>query len=290
MKKLFKNKVLSSLLAIVVVLSIFFGVLNAVRTKSTWAENICRIVFTPVQEGAYKLSSSVSSFFGSFGDKDKLQEEIEKLKQENSILKQQVDKNNLFKTENEELRRILTLKNAYPELEYQAAEVVGRNPSEWLSIMTIDKGTAAGIDVNDVVVSADKMLVGKITDVGSNWAKVTLVTDPSNSIGSMILRSGEMGVISGERLSDGSSVCKLLYLSKNADIVVGDSVETSGLGGVYPKGITIGRVTEIKADLQSISQYAVVETGADIENIKKVLVVTNDFSVVETVEPEITEE
>ena len=94
MKKLFKNKVLSSLLAIVVVLSIFFGGLNAVRTKSTWAENVCRVVFTPVEKFTFKMSSSITSFFENFGDKDQLQKEIEKLKQENSILKQQVNKNN----------------------------------------------------------------------------------------------------------------------------------------------------------------------------------------------------
>ncbi len=274
MGKIFKNKIAVLLIGITVSVSVILGVINAFRTKSTIIENIAMVTVTPIQNVFSWMGDNISGFFARFGDIEDLRAENEKLKGENRKLAQEKRKIQGMKTENDELRKLLELDKAYPENEMVAAEVVSRSTSNWYENFTIDKGTANGLKIGQCVVTADNVLVGRISDIGSTWARVTVVTDPSHSAGAMVIRSGDLGVIEGEAALAESGKCRLSFISKNNDIVIGDYLETSGLGGVYPKGIEIGRVVELKSDVQSISQYAVVEISVNIENISKVMIIT----------------
>ncbi len=274
MRKTFRNKTGFWLIVTVVVLSIAIGVFNA-ASDVTFLEDAVQIVFTPVQKLFTNIGNSVSGFFDYFADKEKLQEEITRLKYENSNLKTQLNESEASKLENEQLRKLLNLKSGNTKFDLETAEVIARNPSNWYDTLTIDKGAANGIALNQPVISAGNSLVGRISEVGTTWSKVTLLTDPEHAVGSQVLRSGEYGICEGEGSLSSNGGCRLSFVSKNANIIAGDTVITSGLGGIYPKGLVIGKIQKIKPDIQGISQYAVISPEADFKDIRAVFVIKN---------------
>lgn len=275
MKRIFGNKIFILLLSITVSVSVIAGVINATKTKSTFMGNVAMVTITPIQNACTWVGRKVSEFFGYFESMDKIKAENKKLKSDNK--KHNADKQRIEQLgkENNELRSMLALAEANPELELTAAEVVSRSASNWYEGFIIDKGSADGLKIGQGVITAENVLVGRISDIGSTWARVTAVTDSGHSVGARIIRSGDLGIVEGDASLSESGQCRLSFISKNNDIVVGDYLETSGLGGVYPKGIEIGKVVEIKSEVQGISQYAVVDISVDIENASKVMVIRN---------------
>lgn len=276
MRKFFGNKIILLLTVITISVSVILGVINATRTKSTFMENVALVTVTPIQNGFSWIGRKVTNFFGYFGSFDDLKAENEKLKTENTKLKQENRRAEGFEKENKELRKLLELNDAYPEFSLTAAEVVSRSASNWYENFTIDKGTADGLKIGQGVITTNNVLIGRISDIGSTWAKVTTVTDPSHNAGAKVVRSGEMAVVEGDSSLADKGECRLSFISKNGDIVVGDYIETSGLGGVYPKGIEIGKVAKIESDVQGISKYAIIEITVDVNSISKVMVITDN--------------
>ncbi len=274
MRRTFKHKTGFWLIATAVILSVAIGVFNA-ASDVTFLEDAINVVFTPVQKLITNASNSVSGFLGYFADKEKLHQEIERLKTENFNLKTQIVENEASKLENEQLRKLLNLKSANTQFELETAQVIARNPSNWYNTLTIDKGAADGIALNQPVISAGNSLVGRVGEVGTTWSKVILLTDTEHAAGAEVLRSGEYGICEGEGDISSNGGCRLSFVSKNANIIVGDTVITSGLGGIYPKGLVIGKIQKIRPDIQGISQYAVISPEADFKNLQAVFVIKN---------------
>lgn len=277
MFNIFKNKAAFWLIITVLILSIAIGVFNATKSEVSIVENALGIVISPAQKFFTSIGNGVSGFLKYFSSKEKLQAEIEKLKKENADLKQQVIKNESGYIENEQLRKLLNLKSGNTEFELETAEVIARSPSNWYNVLTIDKGVADGVALNQPVVSSGNVLIGRISEVGTTWSKITLLTDPDHAAGTQVLRSGEYGICEGDSALTAEGSCKLSFVSKNANIIVGDTVVTSGLGGIYPKGLVVGKIQKIRPDIQGISQYAVVKPEADFKNLKAVFVIKNAF-------------
>lgn len=279
MKKLFKNRCVFGLIVVVIVLSIVIGVVNAVNSDVKFTENVFQVIITPVQGLLTKAGSGVSGFFGYFSNVDKLKNEVARLEKENKELESELNKSEISIRENEELRKLLGLKESYPELELETAEIVARDTINWYNTFTIDKGAVHGVAINQAVISVDKSLVGRICEVGTTWSKVMTITDPGHAAGAEIVRSGEYGIVEGDSTLEVDGNCRLSFVSKNANIIVGDKVVTSGLGGVYPKGLSVGKVLEIRPDVQGISQYAVISPDANIEKLKAVFIIKNDMDI-----------
>lgn len=279
MKKLFKNRCVFGLIVVVIVLSIVIGVVNAVNSDVKFSENVFQVIVTPVQNLLTKAGNGISDFFGYFSNIDKLKDEISSLKKQNAELESELNKSEISIRENEELRKLLALKEAYSDLELETAEIVAREPINWYSTFTIDKGAVDGIAVNQAVISVDKSLVGRICEVGTTWAKVITINDPGHAAGAEVVRSGEYGIVEGDSTLAVDGNCRLSFVSKNANIIVGDKIVTSGLGGIYPKGLFVGKVMEIRPDVQGISQYAVISPEINIDDLKAVCVVKNDMDI-----------
>lgn len=275
MKKFLKNRCVFGLIIFVLLVSVVVGIINAAKHDVPFTENAVQIVVTPVQKLFTNIGNGFSGIWTYFSDVDKIKAENKKLQSEKATLEAELDKAKISLNENEELRKLLEMKNAYPELEFMTAEIIARDPSNWYNTFTIDKGSIDGMALNQPVVSEDKTLVGRISEVGTTWSRVTTVTDPAHSVGAEVVRSGEFGIVEGEYSFSTSGTCRLTFISKNANIIVGDKIVTSGLGGIYPKGLTIGKVLEIRPDMQGISQYAVISPQAKVDKMRAVLVVLN---------------
>ena len=120
----------------------------------------------------------------------------------------------------------------------------------------------------------DDGLVGHITEVGATWSKAVLLTETASAVGGFIERSGVLGVVEGTYELRNEGVCRMVYIEPDSDIRVGDKVISSGIGGVYPRGLMIGKVTEIKMDEVSRTLTATVEPAANIDSVSKLMIIT----------------
>jgi rod shape-determining protein MreC len=149
-----------------------------------------------------------------------------------------------------------------------AAQVIGLDPTGWFRSVIIDKGAHAGIMVDMPVVNSSGV-VGRVVSVSPHYAKVLLLTDQNSAVDSLIQRSRDRGMVRGLK----RDVCALEYMIKTSDVRVGDIVVTSGLGGVYPKGIPIGEVTKVEDSPGDLFRHITVKPAVDFSRLEEVLVI-----------------
>lgn len=259
-------------LCVAVVILITMGITFV--TSGSASGSVVHTVLSPVQGFFSSVGDSVGGFFGFIGDMKNFQQENLELKDEVAALSAKILELEGYKQENERLRQLLDFKTAETRWDMVGCEVIAKEPGNWFYSFTIDKGTNDGIKVNDAV-TYGYGLVGKITEVGPDWAKVLTIIDVESSVGAIVTRTQSFAVCDGELSLADDGKCKLSFLSTDTSLVLGDSVVTSGLGGIYPEGILIGTVSDIKSDAMGYSQYAVIDTAVDFEKIREVMVIRN---------------
>jgi rod shape-determining protein MreC len=170
------------------------------------------------------------------------------------------------------LRDLLDLKKAFP-LETIAAEVVARDGTPWFRTLTLDRGSAAGIELNAAVMSPTGVL-GRVIAVGPRAARVQLLLDRDSGVAVLIERSRVTGVVSGQLGAESSAKNTLFmkYVSALADVAVGDRILTSGLDRIYPKGLVVGRVLAIGPSAGLFKEVQ-VSPSARFDQVELVLVV-----------------
>ncbi len=228
----------------------------------------------PFQTAGTYIKNGFKDFIDTFAKYDSLVHENEELRQQVSDLQAQVQENYFLETENDRLRKLLNLQESQIDFQYQDADVVGRATDGWASSLTLNVGTANGIQKKNIVLTGDG-LVGIITDVGLNWSTVTTVIDLQIGVGAMIESTHDIGVIEGATSLKPDGLCRLSYIDNNVSVSRGDIVKTSGLGGTYPKDIKIGTITDVITEQHGLSMYAVVKPFVDVLHVKRVFVITN---------------
>lgn len=263
-------------------LSVFIGLVAAVlvlmifsitaRQHSFFAQNIFNTLVSPVQKGVTAVADSVGGFFEFVGEMRQYKEENTRLAREYAALEKKYRESQDLRDENEKLSGLLELKeNDFENIKTTGARVVGWSSDNWFNYYTIDKGSLSGVKKKCMVVTEDG-LIGQINQVGLNWSRVITIIDSSSSVGARVVRTGDIALVVGDNMYEKDGLCKMTFINKEAQIVAGDIVETSGLGGVYAPGITIGRVKEIVTDSTGVDSYAVIEPMADLKNTHHVLV------------------
>jgi rod shape-determining protein MreC len=158
-----------------------------------------------------------------------------------------------------------------------AARVIGKDATNWFRTILIDKGANAGVARHMPVVTSEG-LVGRVIDVAPLAARVQLITDPESAVGCLVQRSRVTGVATGNL----AGMIRIRYLPHMADVVVGDRVTTSGMGGVFPKGIPVGRVARSSRPGGALFQETEVQPLVDFSRVEEVVVLTQpptrDFS------------
>lgn len=265
-----KNGILGIVITIVIL--ILLVIFSNGDTNSSFLENIASNLVMPIQNGMTYLKNKIGGNNTFFTDISKLKEENESLKQKNSELEQSLRELENVKSQNETLKEYLNLTQKYGEYKTISGYVINKDISNYSKTVVINVGTQDGVK-EDMTVIADKGLVGHVVSVTNNTAKVQTIIDTASSISCTMSTTKEAIVCKGTL--DDKSLLKAMYIPTDKNIVQGDSVETSGLGGIYPKGIHIGTVKKVTNTQNSTDRYALIETAVDFEKLDTVLVVTN---------------
>ena len=169
--------------------------------------------------------------------------------------------------ENTRLKSLLGFKQK-SGLRLVPARIIARSPDSWSSSATIDKGKYNGIRRGMVLISP-RGLLGRVVECSDNTSKILLINDPSLGVSSIVQRSRQEGLVNGTL----GSTLIMRYLPKDADIVNGDLIVTSGLSQTYPKGLLVGRVVNIGGDLSGLNRYAIIKPAVDCSAVEELLVI-----------------
>ena len=210
----------------------------------------------------------VTEIWRDYVDLRALREENKRLQLETTTLKRRLDQLQEQALETQRLERLLAMRQA-SQAEFLTARVVGKDATNWFKTILLDRGSLEGVRRNQPVLAPDG-LVGKVVEVTPTSARVQLLTDPVNAVGGLIQRTRVTGIVSGN-LGAGARV---RYLPLLADVVVGDEVVTSGMGGVFPKGILVGRITAVERRSGALFQEATLQPAVDLSRLEEVLILT----------------
>ena len=261
----------------IVLLTAYFGespggVLHALQKGTQEA-------LAPIESGASKALKPVRDLFGWFGDTLDAKSENEKLRDEVESLRRQVAENQTAKRDAEQLRALVDLHDSemFPTgTEPITARVIARSPTVWYSSIKIDRGSGDGVRVDQPVIAGGG-LAGKVTRVTGGTAEVTLITDASSAVSAQVMPEGASGIIKPEV---GQPEDLLLdFIERGRRVTTNATVITSGfvssrVESLFPRGIPIGRVTEVDLDEVELYQRVHVKPFADLRSIDYVQVLT----------------
>ena len=270
--KFFKSKVFIVLATVTVIIVTLMILSAAFNMSSNPVSGAVGVVTAPLQRGVTGIGNGIGTFLSTAIEMGQYKHLYEDSQNKISELEDSVREIDSLRNENDRLRALLEFKQRETSRQMVAAQVAGKNPDNWYSEILLSKGTTSGINIDNVVVT-DKGLVGCVTEVGPTWSKVTTVLDVSASVGCMLSRSGDTAMAEGDAELAQNGECSMNYISKDATVVVGDSVETSGIGSVYPAGIFIGKISGITPDLQGLYNKATIKTAVDFNALKEVMVI-----------------
>lgn len=276
--KLFSSKLFVWALALLLLCTVLMG-FNIATGKLSPLTNGAGAAVTPVQRAITTVSDFFSDMAGYFYRYNALQEENAELKARVQELEKAEREYYAAIDENTYLRELAGLKRKNAEFNYELAEVIGVSSDTITTTFTLSRGTADGIEVNDAVVTGDG-LVGYVSTVGLNFCEVKPVTDLSLKVGAVVSRTREVVVAEGSFDLAEEGLLRLSYLKNDSDVLVGDTVETSGYGGVFPKGLLIGTITEVLPESHGISTYAKIRPAVDLSALKKVYIIKS-FNITE---------
>lgn len=272
--KKYKNRMMVTLVAIILI--VIIGNTNKDRLNLTIFERAIGNTLTPLNKFSFNIGKKGSNFFGTIKNLSSLLEENEDLKSQMAILED----------ENRNLQNIIGksdyLKNEAELLKNQQyilvpAQITSKEPGNWYDTFTIDKGLKDGIKEGATIVQGIEIekglvqegIVGRVAQVGDNWAKVISIVDEMNKIAFKIIRTQDGGVISG---NVDNSLSGYLFDSK-ADVIVGDKLYTSGLGGIFQNDIYIGEVEDVIELEEELMKRIIVKPAIDFKKLYKVLVI-----------------
>ncbi len=256
----------------IIILIILVVLTNLSANKFSNSENVFNKLVMPIQNGLTNLKNKIAGNNSFFEDINKLKEENEKLNKENKELEQKLRELEIIKAENSTLREYVNMTEKYSKYSSKPAYIINRDISNLSDTFVINAGKKDGIDVNMPVI-AENGLVGYVISVTDDTSKVQPIIDPSSSISCTISTSRDSVIATG--ILGSTNTLKLTYIPTEAEIVLDDTIETSGIWGIYPKGIIIGKVKEIINTKNITDRYAIIETSVDFSKLETVLVITN---------------
>ena len=274
LKDFFNIGKFKALVALAVLLGGIMAWAGANGRLTSAPEQILSAVLSPFQKGASAVSGGVGGLLDKYARIDSIIAENEALKEENWELQDKLVEYDRLKAENDAYRERDRLEDDSPEYTYVSAFVIGRDPLERFGGFTIDLGTLDGVQQGDVV-SDQGYLVGRVLEAGPASSKVMTILQPGSYVACVVSRTRDTGNLNGNSAYASDGRCVLENLSRDTLAQVGDQIITTGLGGEFPADIRVGTIEEILPEESGRSSIAVIEPGADVNNVKHVFVITD---------------
>ena len=280
MKRFLEKRGLWLLLAIAVV-AVTLAAMSILSSTASPLGNLVGVITSPFRSAAQSVADWYNEKQDYFADNRALRAANEELKRQIAEMQADVRDAETAVEENERYREMLGLREKHRSFELESARVLNRSRSNWTSSLTLNCGTDYGIAVGDCVITERYELVGVVSEAGYNWCTVLTVIDTDSSLGARVFRTGDVGLAQGDFALMGQGLLELSYLpNEGSQLLPGDLVLSSGLGGYYPADLTIGSVREVRTDDSGAASYAVVQPAADLETLTQVFVV-KDFEIVD---------
>jgi rod shape-determining protein MreC len=222
---------------------------------------------TPISEGLSRVSSALSRTWQTYVDLVGVRQEREWLRHRVRELESQADRAATIESQNSRLQALLDLREAMPG-QSVAARITGIDASGLFRTAILNKGERDGVNKGMAVV-APAGVVGKIVATSPNAARVLLLEDPSSGVDALVQRSRARGIVEGS-LNGG---CQLKYVKHREDLRIGDLITTSGLDGIFPKGVVIGTIVRLSREEGGLFQTADLEPAVDFNKLEEVMVV-----------------
>ena len=270
---------------IILVIALLLAALTAVGSYALQGVpsplgNVLGVVTTPVRDGISALAGWVEGVYNYSFRYDELQAENDRLKAEIAELEAAAREGEADSKENERFRELLELRPKNRSFDLESATVTARSSTNWASTLTLSKGSDQGVAAGDCVVDSSWNLVGIIEAVGTNWSTMLTVVDANLEMGAFLSRTESIAILEGDFALMAEGKLKLTYLPENTELITGDLVLTSSMGGNYPSDLVVGSIESIHTDASGISRYAVITPAADLDSLVQVFII-KDFDIVE---------
>lgn len=259
---------------IFVFISVFCCVFFAARGRFAMpiTENLAMTIMAPFQRAFSWAGGKLALVKDTIVEMSQLHEQNKQLREEVELLRAQNLTASEYASENQRLRNLLGYKQVAIQFDLVAASVIGRESASWSSVIMINRGTLDGV-ANNMAVVTELGLVGHVLEAGLNSAKVQLLIDPRSSVGTLIQRpeSRVAGIVEGDIKNP--SYPRMVNIPKDSDVQVNDMVVTSGYGGVYPKGLVVGKIIEVHNEEGGLLKYGVIDTSVDFQKLEDVAII-----------------
>lgn len=271
-KKRFSTKYMLLIMTIVCITLIFTSL--TLNISGGPLNTVAGYIFVPMQKGINTAGQWISDKTNDFKTLEQVQKENQKLKEQNDELTSQLNTIKLEKYDLDNLRGLLDLDEKYPSYQKVAASVIAKDTGNWFSVFTIDKGSKDGLK-KGMNIMAGSGLVGIITDVGPNYAKVRSIIDDSANVSAMVTTTGDNMNVSGNlQTMNSDQVITFSELRDSEDKVqIGDPVVTSYVSDQYQQGILIGYIASIESDSNKLTKSGTITPVVDFEHMENVLVI-----------------
>src|SRR5438874_3938278 len=235
------------------------------------ARDAFAIVTTPISAGLAKASRATFGLWTTYLDWKNVRAENYRLREEVQQLRVHALRVTETDEENRRLRRLLVLQEHLP-LTTLSGEIIAREWGGWIRSLTVNRGRSDNVPRLTAVISPDG-LVGRIVDVRPGASIVQVLTDPASTVGAHVARTRTPGIVEG----DARGTLRFKYMARDgAGIQIGDALVTSGQGGLFPRGIPIGRVRAVDERGPALFYYAALDPAVDFARVDEVLLVTGD--------------
>jgi len=266
-----KRSGIAGIVITIILLVILVFISNLKLNKFSYIENAFSNLIMPIQSGITFLKNKITGNDNYFATIDSLKKENEGLKQKNTELEEALRQLEVIQSENSTLKEYLNLTQQYKSYKTVPAYVINQDTSNYSRIFVINVGSNNGVKENMTVIAAEG-LVGHVISVTKDTAKVQPLIDTSNVVSATLENSKDTviarGTLNGNEL-------KATYVSTDTVLTEGEKLHTSGMGGIYQKGIYIGSIKKINETRNITDRSFIVESAVDFENIETVLVITN---------------
>lgn len=271
MSRLSKNRIFL-LLLVTLLIFVFIVATSSRDSKLNWINNILSVPLSPVQRFFTFAGQKINEAFSFFRDIEAIKRENEELKLKVHNLEEENRELIGYREKIKELREALKLKDIFEDYEIIGANIISRDVGNWSNIFRIDIGSKDGIGIDFPVITSSKGLVGRIMVTDITSSKVVTIIEENSAVAGWIARTGGHVIVRGDMSLKDQGLCRMDYIPVDVDVEVGDVVETSGLGGIFPKGIVIGKVVQVNKTSNELDRYAIIEPAADFKRLEEVFV------------------